>query len=90
MAENYSLNSGFGFNISNKNAHSTKKAQVESTAFKAVGGLFDSVNNFFEKNEKVFSGDVAKEINMYSRQMMIVGMNLKASDNNIRKFDMNI
>lgn len=90
MAENYSLNSGFGFNISNKNATVAKKAPVENTALKAVGGLFDTVNNFFEKNEKVFSGDVAKEINMYSRQMMLVGMNLKASDDTIRKFDMNI
>ena len=37
-----------------------------------------------------FNGKVAKEIGMYSRQAMIVGMNLKASDKNIRNFDMNI
>ena len=89
MAENYSLNSGFGYNIS----HKGPMAPNEKKSFKLdvkMGGLFDSVNNFFEKHEKVFTGDVQNEINMYTRQMMIVGMNLKASDKTIRRFDMNI
>ena len=42
------------------------------------------------KYEDVFNGNVEKEIGMYSRKAMIVGMNLKASDKNIRNFDMNI
>lgn len=90
MAENYSLNSGFGFNISQRGAKTSAAAKAEAAISSAANGLFGSVNNFFEKHEKVFTGDVEKEINMYSRQAMIVGMNLKASDKTIRKFDMNI
>jgi Ca2+-transporting ATPase len=41
------------------------------------------------KNENVFNGDVEREIGMYSRQAMIVGMNLKAAEER-RRFDMNI
>ncbi len=89
MAENYSLNSGFGFNITHKSAQTPSQKSVESLK-STVGGLFDSVGDYFNKNEKVFNGDVEREINMYSRQMMIVGMNLKASDKTIRRFDMNI
>ncbi len=87
MAENYSLNSKFGFNIKSSNlGQNQNKIDIKNS----VENLFGSVNNFFAKNEQVFNGDVEKEINMYSRQAMIVGMNLKASDDNIRRFDMNI
>ena len=89
MAENYSLGSRFGFNVAQQN---TKNAQQKSeqTIDKTVGDLFDSMTSYVAKYENVFNGDVAKEINSLSRQSMIVGMNLKASDGNIRKFDMNI
>jgi len=92
MAENYSLNSGFGFNITNKNLSTAKKgvAQQSENIKETVGNLFDSMTSYVAKYEDVFNGDVTKEINMYSRQSMIVGMNLKASDKNIHKFDMNI
>jgi hypothetical protein len=90
MAENYSLNSSFGFNISNKGAKAqqqVKQAAIELQ--KNVGELFDSMTGYIAKNENVFNGDVEREIGMYSRQAMIVGMNLKAGEEK-RKFDMNI
>ncbi len=94
MAENYSLNSGFGFNISSKNPSKIQKAPQEqskiSSLNETVGNLFDSMTSYVAKYEDVFNGDIAKEINMYSRQSMIVGMNLKASDKTIHRFDMNI
>ena len=89
MAENYSLGSRFGFNISQQNVKQTI-SQNSETLDKSVGDLFDSMTSYVAKYENVFNGEVAKEINMYSRQAMIVGMNLKASDENHRKFDMNI
>ena len=55
-----------------------------------VNNFIDSMTSYVDKYEDVFNGNVAKEIGMYSRQAMIVGMNLKASDKNIRNFDMNI
>ena len=88
MADNYSLSSKFGFNVAQKNTNNVqqKAEQLEET----VGNLFDTMTSYVAKYENVFTGEVAKEINSYSRQAMIVGMNLKASDGNIRKFDMNI
>ena len=89
MAQNYNLNSSFGFNITGgKTPQTVKKQQVEPE--KKPVNFLDSVMNYVDENESVLNGDVQKEINMYSRQMMIVGMNLKASDKNIRRFDMNI
>ena len=41
------------------------------------------------KYENVFSGNVENQINMYSRQAMIIGMNLKAAEPK-RNFDVNI
>ena len=87
MAENYNLGSSFGFNITPKtNTPQQKDVHVEN----ALENLFDSMTSYVSKYENVFNGDVANEINMYSRQAMFVGMNLKASDSNIRKFDVNI
>ena len=42
-----------------------------------------------DKYEDVFNGTVEKQINMYSRQAMIVGMNLRAGETK-REFDVNI
>ena len=88
MADNYRLGSKFGFNVAQQNGNKLqqKAEQIEET----VGNLFESMTNYFAKYENVFTGEFANEINSYSRQAMIVGMNLKASDGNIRKFDMNI
>ena len=90
MAQNYHLNSNFGFNVTPQGVSSQAPNQQEQKEEAKKPTIFDSVNSFFEKNEGVFSGDVEKEINMYSRQAMIIGMNLKASDKNVRRFDMNI
>lgn len=88
MAENYSLNSRFGLNVTSN----TKNQQAQQTNVeieKSVGNLFDTMTNFVSKYEDVFNGNVEHEINMYSRQAMIVGMNLKAGETK-RSFDMNI
>ena len=90
MAENYSLNSKFGLNVSTANA---KNREVQQTAnvesSKNAHDLFDSMTNFVSKYEDVFNGTVEKQINMYSRQAMIVGMNLRAGETK-REFDVNI
>ncbi len=89
MAENYNLGSKFGLNVSSKGnklqSAEVKKAETEKTA----PNLFDSMTGYVAKYENVFNGEVAEEINMYSRQAMIVGMNLKAAEQK-RSFDMNI
>lgn len=89
MAENYSLNSRFGLNVSTKGAASQQAQNANVDIAKSVGDLFDSMTGYVSKYENVFSGEVEREINMYSRQAMIVGMNLKAADTK-RNFDMNI
>lgn len=88
MAQNYNINSSFGLNVKKQNAKQgiLPKIDIET----AGGNLFGPIGKFVDKYENVLSGDVNKEINMYSRQAMIVSMNLKASDKNVRKFDMNI
>ena len=88
MAQNYNLNSTFGFNVTGNN--NIKPQQQEAEKSQINSGLFDSTLGYTDKYEKVFSGDIERQINMYSRQAMIVGMNLKAADKTIRKFDVNI
>jgi hypothetical protein len=89
MAENYSLNSRFGLNVSSQGAKNKQAQQANVELSKNVGNLFDSMTNYVSKYENVFNGDVEREINMYSRQAMIVGMNLKAGETR-RQFDVNI
>lgn len=88
MAENYNLGSKFGFNVTSKGANLNQNNTLEQK--ESSKNLFSAADNFFAKYEDVLNGKVAHEINMYSRQAMIVGMNLKASDTNVRKFDVNI
>ena len=87
MAENYSLNSKFGFNVTPKKDNINKQNTAKEAQQK-VENLFDSMTGYVKKYENVFTGDVEKEINMYARQAMIVGMNLRASEVK-RNFDMN-
>ena len=89
MAENYSLNSRFGLNVSSQGAKNKQAQQTQAELSKSVGNLFDSMTSYVSKYENVFNGDVEREINMYSRQAMIVGMNLKAGETK-RQFDVNI
>ncbi len=89
MAENYSLNSKFGFNVTpSKQKQSAPKEVVKSTQENIIN-IFDTMTEYVQKYENVFSGDVEREINLYDRQAMIVGMNLRASEPK-RNFDMNI
>ena len=89
MAENYSLNSRFGLNVSSQGAKNKQAQQINVDLSQNVGNLFDSMTNYVSKYENVFNGDVEREINMYSRQAMIVGMNLKVGETK-RQFDVNI
>ena len=90
MAENYNLHSGFGFNISrNPNNINSVKRAVEHID-ESVGNLVDNMTGYVAKYENVFNGDVEKEINLYTRQSMIVGMSLRAEAERKPNFDMNI
>jgi len=89
MAENYSLNSKFGFNVTPGKGKTSAQNVESKEVQKSNDNLFDSVTGYVAKYENVFNGDVEKEINMYTRQAMIVGMNLKASETK-RSFDMKI
>ena len=89
MAQNYNLSSKFGLNVTPQTTKSHQAAKKELDINPNSPNLFDSISDYFVKNENVFNGNVAKEINMYSRQAMIVGMNLKATETK-RSFDVNI
>ena len=89
MAENYSLNSRFGLNVSSQGTQKKQAQKTNVDISKSVGDLFDNMTSYVSKYESVFNGDVEREINMYARQSMIVGMNLKAGETK-RTFDVNI
>ena len=89
MAENYSLGSRFGLNVSSQGAKTQQNQKSNSNLIQSFGNFFDSMTDFVAKNENVFNGDVEREIGMYTRQAMVVGMNLKAGETRHR-FDMNI
>ncbi len=90
MAENYNIGSKFGLNVSSQGSKTLDPQKTGSSNSSSAENLFSSMTNYVDKYENVFNGEVANEINMYSRQAMIVGMNLRAADTTIRKFDMNI
>ena len=89
MAENYSLNSRFGLNVSSQGAQTKQSQKANVDIAKNVGDFIDSMTSYVAEYEDVFNGKVEHEINMYSRQAMIVGMNLKAGEVK-RSFDINI
>lgn len=90
MSENYSLNSKFGLNVtpSKSNAAGAKKAEIKELR-ETDGNFIDNLTNYVKKYENVFNGNIEKEINMYIRQSMIVGMNLRAGETK-RNFDVSI
>ena len=88
MSENYSLNSNFGLNVSSNNSSVIKR--VAEDIDESVGNLFDEITNYVSKYENVFSGEVAEEINMFTRQAMFIGMSMRAEDKKGSNFDMNI
>ena len=90
MAENYSLGQGFGFNISKKPINADTVKHAVQNIDEAVGNLFDGATNYVDKYEDVFNGNVEREINMYTRQAMIVGMSLRAEGERKPQFDTNI
>ena len=89
MSQNYNLNSNFGLNVSPHKGKTQNVQQGQIEENKQSYNIFNSLGEYVDKYENVFSGDIENEINMYSRQAMIVGMNLKAGET-VRKFDINI
>jgi len=90
MAENYNLNPNFGLNVSSKGTDAKSSYKPYGAPIKDVlenlSAPSRSANNIFD----VFDGKVANEISAYSRQAMLISMNLNAVDNTKRSFDVNI
>lgn len=73
MAENnFFLNNNFGININlpQKTINTVKRA-VKQEVEENLG--INEVKNFFEDNDKVFSGEVAKEIRKYQAMIYSLG-----------------
>ncbi|MBR1617469.1 hypothetical protein IJ670_04890 [bacterium] len=87
--ENYSINSSFGRNVMPQSANTSSKEQG-TNLFEKTAEILDSITGFVDKYENVFNGDVQNEINLISRQAMLIGMSLKAGDTTVRNFDMNM
>ena len=47
--------------------------EAQKTLTNQVSGLWEPVFDFFEKNEKVFNGDVSAQIDQYNRQAYNLG-----------------
>ena len=90
MSESYSLNSNFGFNVSKNNINSNIIKHAVNDIDETVGNLFDDMTSYVAKYEKVFNGEIESETNMFIRQAMIVGLNLRAEDKTKNNFDINI
>ena len=56
MAENYSLNAGFGFNVSSKEAKTRTAPKVEVDLAQNVSDMFDKMTGYVAKYENVFNG----------------------------------
>ena len=89
MGQNYNLNSTFGYNVTQRTAQKQPEAQRTNSIDTTISSLIDSFSSFSPEKERVYSGDVAKEINMYTRQAKIVGMNLRNAEDK-RRFDVNM
>lgn len=73
MTENF-FKQPFGMNI--KMPVKTIK-QVEKTAENAVGGILEPLFNFIDDNQKVFTGNVANEIEKYNLMSYNIGAALR-------------
>lgn len=91
MSQNYNLNNNFGFNIIKKEgANQASIQQAVQNINQTATDLFDNITGYVAKYENVFNGEVEEETNMYMRQSMMIGMNMRAEDNKRPNFDMNI
>lgn len=72
--ENNILNRPFGLNI--KIPERTLQ-QVQETAEETISGLWTPLFNYFEENNKVFTGDVAREIDKYNRLTYALGATMR-------------
>ncbi len=64
------FNKPFGLNIK---VPTRTLQEAQRTLEKQVSSLWTPVFDFFEKNEKVFNGDVTEQINQYNRQAYNLG-----------------
>lgn len=79
MAENF-INQPFGKNI--KIPSKTLK-QIEKTAQEHAGGILEPLFNFIDDNQKVFTGNIANEIEKYNLMSYNVGAALRRDSTNM-------
>ena len=72
MAADYMNIKPFGLNVVPSKTHE----QVKETVEEAIGNLWSPVLDYLEKNDGVFSGNVAEEINKINFQTMRLGMTM--------------
>ena len=70
MSTDRLFNMPFGLNIKLP-TRTLKEAQKTLTG--QVSSLWEPVIDFFEKNDKVFNGDVSAQIDLYNRQTYNLG-----------------
>lgn len=71
---NNSLNNNFGMNI---RVPQKVIKQSQSTAQNAVSNLWQPLFNFIEKNQAVFTGNIANEIERYNLMTYNIGAALR-------------
>ena len=62
--------------------NSNKIKQIEKTAQQHTGGIFEPLFNFIDENQKVFTGDIANEIQKYNLMSYNVGAALRHGNTN--------
>ncbi len=66
----FNNNMPFGLNVK---VPTRTLQEAKKTLENQVSGLWTPMFDFFEKNEKVFNGDVTEQINLYNRQTYNLG-----------------
>lgn len=89
MSESYNLKSSFGFNVQPRGTQTSNAQSAESISNQAVKDIF-GVNKYLTDNEDVFNGNVEHQIDLYTRQSMIIGMNLRNAQGPKRKLDVSL
>ena len=71
MAENYSLNSSFGLNVSSQGAKKQQTQKTNVEIVKSIDNFLDSATGYVSKYENVFNGDIGYIINIKGNEITI-------------------
>ncbi len=82
MAADYMNIKPFGLNV----IPTKSQEQIKENVEEAIGSLWSPVLDYLKKNEGVFSGDVAGEINKINFQTMRLGMTMN-ENSEVRNLD---